>query len=268
MTNHQYDKCVSKLRNFFRVLNYVEISVQNRLSILAACEDPETISTFVFNGQSWPLPQTGQMWLERELLLNPEYKGVYCISTSYRNEPNPILGRHDLIFPMFEFEGRGNVENLIDLECDLMDHFNISLNELHYKMSYQELCVIYDTSELLPKHESLIQQDFGNIFIIDFPESSSPFWNMRRNDNGTSRKVDIILNGMETIGSAERETDTYKMKENFHSISNGKYAGLLYRHFGEERVNKELEDYLSLPMTIRFGGGIGLTRLARIYEMV
>jgi len=29
--------------------------------------------------------------------LNPEYPGVFCISTSYRDEPNPIEGRHEKI---------------------------------------------------------------------------------------------------------------------------------------------------------------------------
>ena len=34
---------------------------------------------------------------------------------------------------------------------------------------------------------------------------TSPFWNMSRNDDGlTAKKMDVILGGMETIGSAER----------------------------------------------------------------
>ena len=56
------------------------------------------------------------------------------------------------------------------------------------------------------------------------------------------------------------------MYKRFHTISNGEYAGLLYRHFGKERVEEELEAYLSLKMTPRFGGGIGLTRLARVFK--
>ena len=30
---------------------------------------------------------------------------------------------------------------------------------------------------------------------------------MKRNDNDTANKVDVILSGQETFGSAERETD-------------------------------------------------------------
>jgi hypothetical protein len=37
--------------------------------------------------------------------------------------------------------------------------------------------------------------------------------------------------------------------------------------FGKERVEKELEDFLSMDFFPRFGAGIGLTRLARAYEM-
>lgn len=261
----KYNNVVKKLHEFFDNLNYIEVPVQSRLSILAACEDPKTVSTFVFDGQSWPLPQTGQMWLERELLENPQFEGVYCISTSYRNEPNPIPGRHDKIFPMFEFEGRGDIGTLLTLEQGLLRFLDI---KYHIDpRSYCFLAKLYNVEELTAEHEERIYKDYGyGIFIKDFPEFTSPFWNMKRNDNGTTRKVDVILGGMETIGSAERETDTSKMKERFHSISDGEYAGLLYRHFGKDRVDEELENYFSLPMTERFGGGIGLTRLIKVME--
>ena len=53
------------------------------------------------------------MWLEYELLKNPNVPGYFCVSTSYRNEPNPVPGRHNLIFPMFEFEMKGGMEELV-----------------------------------------------------------------------------------------------------------------------------------------------------------
>ena len=59
-----YDKVVSKMRLFFKeAKGFTEVPTQSRLSILAACEDPKTISQFVFDGINYPLPQTGQMWL-------------------------------------------------------------------------------------------------------------------------------------------------------------------------------------------------------------
>ena len=67
----KYSETVDLLRSFFLSKNFLEVHTQNRLSILAACEDPETVATYEYNGQIWPLPQTGQMWLEYELLSNP-----------------------------------------------------------------------------------------------------------------------------------------------------------------------------------------------------
>jgi len=257
----QYHNAVSLLRQFFNGIGYIEVPVQSRLSILAACEDPKTVSTFVFDGQSWPLPQTGQMWLEYELLTNPTWVGVYCISTSYRNEPKPIEGRHDKIFPMFEFEGRGYVEDLIAMEKRLLTFLNISYHK--QSLRYLDLAKHFDVDELTDDHEKYTYTTFGNALITDFPESTDPFWNMKRNDDGTAKKVDVIINGIETIGSAERETDPDKMRESFHTISDGEYAGLMYRHFGKDRVLKELDEYLSHTMLPRFGAGIGLTRLVR-----
>ena len=105
----KYSKVVKPLRRFFEDKGFLEVHTQNRLSILAACEDPDTIAKFGYAGKEWPLPQTGQMWLEYELLKNPDCPGFFCISTSYRNEPNPVEGRHDIIFPMFEFEFKGDM---------------------------------------------------------------------------------------------------------------------------------------------------------------
>ena len=58
-----FDIVVSKLRSFFKdVKGFKEVHTQNKKSILAACEDPTTIATYNYEGQIWPLPQTGQMW--------------------------------------------------------------------------------------------------------------------------------------------------------------------------------------------------------------
>ena len=80
-------------------------------------------------------------------------------------------------------------------------------------------------------------------------------------------KVDVIMFGQETIGSAERSCDVKKMKEMFYTIEDGGYSNKLFELFGKDRVEKELEEFLSLNFFPRFGAGIGLTRLARAYEM-
>lgn len=256
-----YDTVVKKLRTFFSNKGFVEVHTQDRLSILAACEDPSTVATFSYAGELWPLPQTGQMWLEYELLIQPELPGVFCVSTSYRNEQNPIPGRHKIIFPMFEFESHGTVSDLERLELELLEYLGFSSKEAPITKTYDELAEFYKVESLSHKEENKIVTDFSKALLLtQFPIYTSPFWNMKKNGN-YANKIDVILSGNETIGSAERSSNVKEMREQFHSISDGKYAGLLYKLFSKERVEKELEEFLSLPFFPRFGGGIGLTRL-------
>jgi aspartyl/asparaginyl-tRNA synthetase len=266
----EFTTVVKKLRDFFLSKNFVEAHPQNRLSILAACEDPFTVATFNYAGETWPLPQTGQMWLEYELLNNPTPPGYFCLSTSYREEPNPVEGRHDLIFPLFEFEMKGDMEALINLEKELLEYlgYNRSLYPVR-RYKYDDAATSYSTTELTHDHETQMYDNGKQAIVIltDFPESTDPFWNMKRNKNWTAKKVDIILSGQETFGSAERETDTNVMWDRFHSICNGAYKEKLISLFGEERTMKEIEDYLKLNFFPRSGGGIGMTRLIRSMKM-
>jgi aspartyl/asparaginyl-tRNA synthetase len=59
-------------------------------------------------------------------LKNPDWEGYFCISTSYRAEKDPITGRHELIFPMFEFESKGTLEDLIKLEAELINDLDMN----------------------------------------------------------------------------------------------------------------------------------------------
>src|SRR3990167_8505669 len=124
-----FSAVVNRLRSFCLKKGFHEVSTQDRLSILAACEDPETVATYDYAGQKWPLPQTGQMWLEYELLTKPELPGGFCVSTSYRNEKSPVQGRHKLIFPMFEFELRGTIKDLLKFETELLEHLGFGKRE-------------------------------------------------------------------------------------------------------------------------------------------
>ena len=221
------------------------------------------------------MPQTGQMWLEYELLTKPDLEGCYCVSTSYRQEQNPLPGRHDVIFPMFEFESHGNFEDLIQLENDLCKHlgFKSKTEKNMYTEDfpggfYQSVLAKYTGEELDAHHEEEMYQEYGDVFFLTkFPESTSPFWNMKiSEDRGPkdiklANKCDVIMGGMETIGSAERATDVQEMKEQFYTISDGEYAKLLFNLFGKERVELELFKFLSHDFIPRFGGGIGVTRL-------
>ena len=57
----QFTEATGLLRSFFMAKGFEEVHTQNRLSILAACEDPTTVATYNYAGEVWPLPQTGQM---------------------------------------------------------------------------------------------------------------------------------------------------------------------------------------------------------------
>jgi len=264
---HQVSK---KLREFFEGKGFVEVHTQCRLSILAACEDPTTIATYNYGGQVWPLPQTGQMWLEYELLKNPETPGFFCLSTSYRNEPTPVEGRHDKIFPMFEFEMRGDLEDLIQLEKELLEHLGFGDRTQFGEGYYSDVAKMYNTLELEHEHEEQLRKDYGPVYFLKmFPNTTSPFWNMKQSieENGLANKVDVILHGMETIGSAERSIDRDEMRNQFYSISDGNYAKILFSNFTRERVEKELNEFLSFKFFPRFGGGIGMTRMIRAMKL-
>lgn len=257
-----FSLAVNLMREFFLKKGFVEVHTQDRLSILAACEDPETVSTFNYQGEVWPLPQTGQMWLEYELLSRPNVPGVFCLSTSYRNEPNPIEGRHKLIFPMFEFEARGSIDDLRNIEIELLEHLGFGKKDDMKILKYDEAQKFYEVKELEHVHESAMEEDFSHIvFLEHFPIETSPFWNMKKASDTHSHKIDVILYGQETIGSAERATNKEEMRQEFETICDGGYAKKLYELFGKERVQKELNEYLEFDFFPRFGGGIGVGRM-------
>jgi aspartyl/asparaginyl-tRNA synthetase len=258
-----YSITVNKMRDFFRDNGWREVHTQDRLSILAACEDPSTVADFNYAGKRWPLPQTGQMWLEYELIKDDTVPGVFTVSTSYRNEPNPVAGRHEILFPMFEFESRGDMDDMIDLEKELLNYMGFGDESEFAEKTYAELAEYYGVDELGHEHEHQMAEDIAPAtFIKDFPELTSPYWNMKRyDDSDLAKKVDCILYGQETIGSAERSQDPEVMRDRFYAISDGEYAKKLFNLFGKERVEAELEHFLELPMEERFGGGIGMTRM-------
>jgi len=262
-----YHTLVQKMRVFFLEKGFIEVPAQSRLSILAACENPHSITTFNYQGQVWPLPQTGQMWLEYELLKNPEWPGCFCITTSYRQEKDPIPGRHELIFPMFEFESKGTMRDMLQLEEELLAHLGF---DEPISAKYDDLCEEYGGVPILEnEHEQRMWDEKGPVVSLQhFPRRTNPFWNMKNTNGEIFNKVDVILYGQETIGSAERSCDIEKMREMFYTIEDGKYSEKLFELFGKDRVEKELEEFFQHKFFPRFGGGIGMTRLGRAYEML
>ncbi len=258
---------VNKMRTFFLQKGFVEVHTQNRLSILAACENPHSIATYDYCGNIWPLPQTGQMWLEHELLTQPDVPGYFCLSTSYRNENNPIRGRHNRIFPMFEFELHGGMKELLQLEAEFVEYLGFGDPSDFVHQDYEEMATKYDVSILESEDELKIYDDYGPIFFLEnFPERTNPFWNMKRNGT-TANKVDVLMHGIETIGSAERSCDAEAQRKSFYTIEEGNYAKKLFELFGKDRVEEELEDFLSYEFFPRSGGGLGVPRMIRAFEL-
>lgn len=259
-----YHTVIQKIREYCLDQEYIECNTTSKLSILSSCEDVRTLATYNFIGKLWPLPQSQQMHLEEVLLTHPNLKGVFTVGTSFRNEPNPIEGRHDFSFNMIEIEAFGDQQNLINVERGILEALGYGPKDSFPEGNYEDIAEKYGVKELTHEHEHMLYRDYGPVFILkNFPENTDPFWNMNRSNNGISEKVDIILSGAETFGSAFRSSDPEMMRHHFNTIDEGRYRDTLYSYFGRDRVEKELEDFLKLPFKPRFGMGIGMTRLVK-----
>ena len=120
------------------------------------------------------------------------------------------------------------------------------------------------------EHEERLCKDHGPVVMLkDFPMHTSPFWNMKQSEEveGEAKKVDVIIHGIETIGSAERSCDTEEMVRQFKTISDGQYADILYSKFSKERVETELDEFVKHKFFKRSGGGIGITRMIRALKL-
>src|SRR5260370_36102499 len=129
-----------------------------------------------------------------DLLPDTELLVVFCVCTSYGNEPNPVPGRHKLIFPMFEFELKGGIEEIQQFEVELLENLGFGRrSEFAYK-TYDELRGHYNVRELTHKHENSMETDFGPVvFCRDFPVYTSPFWNMKSKGGTHAHKIDVIM---------------------------------------------------------------------------
>lgn len=273
MSNSDYSYVINKLKDFFTEYGFLEVEAQSNQSILSACENPKSVMTYQLDGNVWPLKQTNQMELEKVLLTNKKLEKIFCVTTSYRDEMLDEMeeNRHLKIFPMFEFESLGDFGKLIELEKDLLVYLGLAENKNQItELGYVEVVKKYSTNIIDSKTEEKMQKQYGNnIILTNFPRYSDPFWNMKQSKNSDNifKKADVILFGMETIGSAERSCQPTEMIDNFYSLCKGQYAQLLFNKFGKERVLKELDDFCELEMVERFGGGIGISRLIRAMKL-
>ena len=76
------------------------------------------------------------------------------------------------------------------------------------------------SDELEAEHETKMYEQFGTAMITEFPEMTSPFWNMSRNDDGdSSKKIDVVWR-YGNNRSAERSSQMLTPKCVIHSHYN------------------------------------------------
>ena len=165
------------------------------------------------------------------------------------------------------------MEDLIQLERELLVHlgFKTPAGDTEYpREKYAKVAEQYGVRELENEHEEKMGEEHGSVFFLtDFPNYTSPFWNMQQSKEveGEAKKVDVIMHGIETIGSAQRSCDPEEMKRQFYSISEGGYSDILFSKFSKERVETELNKFLEHKFFDRSGGGIGITRMIRALKL-
>lgn len=253
---------VKKIREYFDGIGYLEVFTNNRPSVMSSCEDARTVATFQYAGRQFALPQTQQPALEHVFYADDgTVEGYYTLSTSYRDEQHPVRGRHQIAFPLFEWEGKGDVNRLMDVEEGLLRH--LGFTDV-VRMSYTEVCEKYGVEEVTLVEEEKLGHEHQVVLMYNFPVEHT-YFNMKRIGGGLAAKVDAIVGGKETFGSAERSSNVGEMQHSFETSEGGEYAKKL-REIHGDGLEYELNAYFDLfknakEERVRNGAGIGMTRL-------
>ncbi len=228
----RFDRTVKALRDFFAKREFKEVNSQCRPSILAAWEFPERLQAYNARGTEWPLPQSGIVWLERELRKDPDATGFFCLTNSYgaaaAAQPRPI----------FEFAFRGDQTALRTLVTALM-------------------------TSLLPHN---FEGD-GRI-VTNSSLAECPFWNVAAapsGENGSqrARNCDAHFKGTRLVSAAERTQDKNAMSYKFCVSYGGRYSLGLYHYFGQARTEAEFARYVNDCSFLRSTGSVDVMALSR-----
>lgn len=273
----KYNSLMKRMKEFCYKKQFVEMPAQNNnLQLVAACEDPFNVVMSKHQGEIWPEPQSAQMNEEFAIMHYPFVDGVFCISTSTRDEDRVDSDRYFYKFPMLEVEFWGKLSNLINFQKELLEYLGFGPRDSFPELYYTDLMKQYGVKELTHEHEDRMCKDYGPIvFLKQFPDFTDPYWNMNNTDPEDLRdpnipcsdKVDGIFYGREASGGAQRSCDPKKMMENFEQIVNGEFAKMMYNKFGRIRVLSELESYHSLKFKVRSGVGFGISRVIRAVQL-
>lgn len=172
---------------------------------------------------------------------------------------------------MFEFVFGGALDDLAELLEDLLCAFGVSEQHMA-RMTYAQAAERFDTGEVVDRKEvthaaeEAMYTDGGlqACLVTDFPERTSPFWNMARDpQTGLARKIDVVM-AQQVMGGAQCSRSPEEMRRLFETMQGGLYAETLRERCGKQFVDQELDDYLALPVHIvRSGCGVGLARLVQ-----
>lgn len=201
------------------------------------------------------------MHSDNSKLLTPYIpRGYYCESTSTRDEKKAGDGRRYNTFAMSEFEMFGSYDHLRSFLHKFMAH--IGFENVKY-IDYEEACDYLNVSLIEDQEEKKLCEDIAPVVLLGkFPKRTDPYWNMKHSgEKDIYNKIDVLIHGVETIGSAERSCDVEQMKQDFYNQDQGKYCDRMFKMFGRERVETELDIFLSHEFVPRYGGGVGLQRL-------
>ena len=119
-------------------------------------------------------------------------RGFFCVSTSYRQEPNAIPVDTTLYSQCLNLKCRG-YDDLKKMEYELCEYLEFPKPEERTYADWQKHFGLDPMTEMEAEHETKMFEEFGSTMITDFPEMTSPFWNMSRHGDATSKKIDVIL---------------------------------------------------------------------------
>ena len=108
---------------------------------------------------------------------------------------------------MFEFESKGTVDDLRLLEAELCEFLGFGNKKSFAHVEYEKAARELKVQEISGVEEKELAKKHGPVVFLErFPIRTSPFWNMKVQGT-TANKIDVLLDGVETIGRAERRLD-------------------------------------------------------------
>lgn len=232
-----YNTSMRKMNNFFWQEGLTQVYPSHQVSALV---NPQgSLST--------------QLHLEKSLMLQPRALGYWA--PDMRSTPTINFAIH------------GNIHVLRSLLSRLCDHFefpkaterraDISYTHQGYAIVKQdrarELC---GTENLTEEHEQQLTDEFGPVVLLEHFQDAT--WNVRRFSGGKFAQVNLLIGEERCAVSSELETNKERMRHRFY-----KHSDRLRDLYGYDRLQHDLDDYLSLPMVKRIGGAIDIISLVR-----